>query len=168
MQNHNAAVLLHDKNIRNNRILHHKVPVVQYTTIYDVLNNYTEAPKNNSAQSYTTKAPEYCTTKAPEYCTTSYAAQPLTTRLLSTTPFQAITPMLQLITLPKRSNATLKRPSYFSAQNYHTAAAPSYYVEPKYYTEVPVCYTTTHAALSYHTDAPNYYNTKAPEYYITT
>ncbi|EFX86260.1 hypothetical protein DAPPUDRAFT_237014 [Daphnia pulex] len=159
MQNHNAAVLLHDKNIRNNRILHHKVPVVQYTTIYDVLNYYTEAPKNNSAQSYTTKAPEYCTTKAPEYCTTkapeycttSYAAQPLTTRLLSTTPFQAIT-------LPKRSNATLKRPT----------AAPSYYVEPKYYTEVPVYYTTTHAALSYHTDAPKYYNTKAPEYYITT
>jgi hypothetical protein len=42
------------------------------------------------------------------------------------------------------------RPSIIVALTYYTAGAPSYYVEPKYYTEAPVYYTTTCATPLLH------------------
>jgi hypothetical protein len=42
-----------------------------------------------------------------------------------------------------------------------------YYVEPKYFTDFLVYYTTTYATPSYYTEAPKYYTVKA-EYYTTT
>jgi hypothetical protein len=73
--------------------------------------------------------------------------------------------MLPRATTPKPRSITLPQ----ATQTYYTAAAaPSYYVEPEYYTEAPVYYTTTYATPSYYTEAPKYYATKAPEYYTTT
>jgi hypothetical protein len=51
---------------------------------------------------------------------------------------------------------------------FYTAASPSYYVDPNYYSEVSVNYTKIYAAPSYYTEAFVHCNTKAPEYYTTT
>jgi hypothetical protein len=90
-----------------------------------------------------------------------------TPRLPSTTLLSATAPRLQLITPPTVEKYT-EVPKYYSAPSYttlneaakyyvastfYTTAAPSYYAEPKYCTEVPVYYTTTYATLCYYTEA---------------
>jgi hypothetical protein len=79
----------------------------------------------------------------------------------------ATAPRLQRITPPTVENYTevtknYSAPSYttpteaakyYVASTFYTTAAPSYYAEPKYYTEDPVCYTTTYATLCYYTEA---------------
>jgi hypothetical protein len=102
----------------------------------------------------------------------SILSQPTTPKSPSTTRLrmlpQSTTPRLQLISMPKRSSTTPNRTSttlprstqpqlrdkYYVAQTYNTAAAPSYYVELKYYTEAPVYYTTTYATPRYYDEAP--------------
>ncbi|XP_046450629.1 mucin-12-like [Daphnia pulex] len=90
-----------------------------------------------------------------------------TPRFSRTTLLSATPPRLQLITPLTVENFT-EVPKYYSAPSYttlteaakyyvaltfYTTAAPSYYAEPKYYTEDPVCYTTTYATLCYYTEA---------------
>ncbi|EFX61027.1 hypothetical protein DAPPUDRAFT_274778, partial [Daphnia pulex] len=52
-------------------------------------------------------------------------------------------------------------------QAYNTTAAPSYYVELKYYTKAAVNYTKTYATPSYYNEAPNYYTEEATCYTST-
>ncbi|EFX86236.1 hypothetical protein DAPPUDRAFT_236969 [Daphnia pulex] len=150
--------------------------------------SYTETPKYYSVPIYYTDAPTYYATKAVKYYTGSTTLPRITTqRLFRRTTlsrntalrlqFTTLQPKLHRSTTPPRHRSTTpfpacyatkavkcynEAPKYYSAPNYYIAAAPSYY--SKYYTEVPVYYTTTHAALSYHTDAPKYYDTKTPEF----
>jgi hypothetical protein len=84
-------------------------------------------------------------------------------RWLSTTLFPATTPRLQLITPSKTveyytdapkyysapiSTTTTEAAKYYAVPTYYTEAAPSYYVDQKYHTDAPVCYTTTYAKSS--------------------
>ncbi|XP_046647291.1 uncharacterized protein LOC124337231 [Daphnia pulicaria] len=70
-----------------------------------------------------------------------------TLRLPSTTPskLQTTSPRLQLIT-PQRGQKLHRSAQVLLCPELLHAAAPSYYVGPKYYTEAPVYYTTTNAA----------------------
>ncbi|EFX85601.1 hypothetical protein DAPPUDRAFT_237699 [Daphnia pulex] len=167
--------------------------VPNYTT-YATTGYYTEAHKYYNAPAYfTIEAHKYCTTKAPEYYTTSHAAPASTPTLQNTTPPEnrsttRLRMLPQLSTpayyteAPKYSsapayytealNTTLYPATYPQLRRpiptYYTVAATSYYVDPNYYSEVPVYYTKIYTAPSYYTGAPVYCNTKESEYYTTT
>jgi hypothetical protein len=96
----------------------------QYYTITYAAQSYyyTEAPKYYSVHSYSTEDSAHYSTKTVEYYTgasKNYSAPIYTT--------------------------TTDAPKYYAAPTYYTEAAPSTYVEHKYYTDVPVNYTTTYA-----------------------
>jgi hypothetical protein len=150
--NRNAAALLHNNSIRNYQLLDRQGTRVLHHTLwcYKLLH---EALKFNFAPSYINKefdyytvVCKYYTTQVLESYTTTYSTPAYYTEALSTTLCPDTTPKLQLITstkstTPKRTNTTLPRAtqlqlrrSTITQQNsYYTAAAPSYYVDPKYY-----------------------------------
>ncbi len=93
-----------------------------YTTTYAAPSYYTEASKYYCVHSYYTKASANYSSKTVEYYTgapKNYSAPIYTT--------------------------TTDAPKYYAAPTYYTEAAPSTYVEQKYYTDVPGNYTTTYA-----------------------
>ncbi|EFX85229.1 LOW QUALITY PROTEIN: hypothetical protein DAPPUDRAFT_237697 [Daphnia pulex] len=157
-------------------------------------NYYTDAPAYFTIEAHkycTTKASEYYTTShaAPASTPTLQNTTPPENR--STTRLR----MLPQLTTPAFYTSLLHRGSqlcssllhrgpeyysvpsyipttetaeYYAVPTYYTVAATSYYVDPNYYSEVPVYYTKIYAAPSYYTGAPVYCNTKESEYYTTT
>ncbi|EFX80775.1 hypothetical protein DAPPUDRAFT_243308 [Daphnia pulex] len=101
-----------------------------------------------------TAAKEYYTTPPPYYATKSTYA----TSTYNTDAPQVLHHQCSRVTL----QITLPRP-----QAYNTTAAPSYYVELKYYTKAAVNYTKTYATPSYYNEAPNYYTEEATCYTST-
>jgi hypothetical protein len=158
-----------------------------YITTHATTSYYTEAHKYYSDPSYYNEAPAYYITEAHLYYTTKAPSitpqptlfQPTSLRFPSTTP-----PENRVLRDYVCSPSLLHRgPEYYSAPYYlpsteaaeccavptfYTAASPSYFVDPNYYSEVPVNYTKIYAAPSHYTEALVHCNTKAPEYYTTT
>ncbi|XP_046449068.1 uncharacterized protein LOC124198312 [Daphnia pulex] len=136
------------------------------TTIYSTTSYYTEASKSPEILFFPEFHHQVIGVLHNYVCSASLLHRGSSTTLLSATP-----PRLQLITPLTVENYT-EVPKYYSAPSYttlteaakyyvastfyttfYTTAAPSYYAEPKYYTEDPVCYTATYATLCYYTEA---------------
>ncbi|EFX84787.1 hypothetical protein DAPPUDRAFT_238135 [Daphnia pulex] len=174
--NRNAAASLHDNDIRNSR----KAP--EYYTSKAPEYYTSKAPEyytSKAPEYYTSKAPEYYTSKAPEYYTSKapeYYTSKAPEYYTSKAPeyYTSKAPEYYTTSLLRNQSRQTEVPKYYFAPNYYTAAAPSCYVGTKYYTEVPVYYTTTFTTLQptllsatkprlrSHTDAPKYFNTKHP------
>ncbi len=112
--------LLHDKNIRNNQILHRQGPrVVHHNLWCSELLHW--SPKK-------WLCPEYCTTKSAEYYSTKSA---------------------EYYSTKSAEYYSTKSAEYYStksAEYYSTKSADnSYYVEPEYLTDAPVYFITTFA-----------------------
>ncbi|EFX84291.1 hypothetical protein DAPPUDRAFT_239115 [Daphnia pulex] len=121
-----------------------------YTTSPPYYTTTATPPRNKSyatnyaAPSCITKAPEYYITEAPKYYTTEYSVPAYYTAVPKyyTTNDECFLSLLHRNSnlFQYHSGRVLHRiTQYYVAQAYNTAAAPSYYIEPKYYTEY---YTT--------------------------